>query len=219
VKAGIAALRDGIDPKNTWPGGEPAAVKEALAGAFGQNEEWGPTAIVETVRAAAPHDTVATVDSGAHRILLSQVWSCYGERQLIQSTGLCTMGCALPLAIGAKLAAPEVPVVAFTGDAGLEMILGEIATLRDLGLAVPVVIFTDRSLALIELKQRQRGLKNVGVDFDGTDFEALGKAMGGNGVTVRDRSALTTALKDALNADSFTLISAEFDRKAYDGRL
>lgn len=219
VKAGIAALRDGVSPHDTWAGGEPAAVKEAMAGAFGQNEEWGPTAIVEATRAAMPRNTVASVDSGAHRILLSQVWECYGERQLIQSTGLCTMGCALPLAIGAKLAAPDIPVVAFTGDAGLEMILGELATLRDLKLAVPVVVFTDRSLALIELKQRQRGLKNVGVDFDGTDFAALGNAMGGNGVTVRDRKALTEALKSSQEADTFTLISAEFDRKAYDGRL
>ncbi|MEQ9490332.1 MAG: thiamine pyrophosphate-binding protein [Alphaproteobacteria bacterium] len=219
VRAGIAALRDGVNPSPTWPGGEPASAKEALSGAFGQNEEWGPTAIVEAARAALPRNGIATVDSGAHRILLSQVWPCFAERQLIQSTGLCTMGCALPLAIGAKLAAPDLPVVAFTGDAGLEMILGELATLRDLGLAVPVVIFTDRSLALIELKQRQRGLKNVGVDFGGTDFAALGTAMGGYGIAVRDRAALTSALKDALNADRFTLISAEFDRKAYDNRL
>lgn len=219
VKAGIAALRDSVSARETWTGGEPTSAKEALAGAYGQNEAWGPTAITEATRAALPRNGVATVDSGAHRILLSQVWPCYGERQLIQSSGLCTMGCALPLAIGAKLAAPDVPVVAFTGDAGLEMILGELATLRDLKLAVPVVVFTDRSLALIELKQRQRGLRNLGVDFDRTDFAALGDAMGGHGVTVKDRAALTSALKAALEADTFTLISAEFDRKAYDGRL
>lgn len=219
VKAGVAALRDGVAARDTWSDGEPSSVREAMAGAYGQNEAWGPTAITEATRAAMPRNSVATVDSGAHRILLSQVWDCYAERQLIQSSGLCTMGCALPLAIGAKLAAPDVPVVAFTGDAGLEMILGELATLRDLALALPVVVFTDRSLALIELKQRQRGLKNLGVDFDGTDFAALGDAMGGHGVTVKDRGALTSALKAALDADRFTLISAEFDRKAYDGRL
>ena len=43
------------------------------------------------------------------------------------------MGCALPLATGAKLADPGRVVVAFMGDGGLEMVLGELITLRDLG--------------------------------------------------------------------------------------
>lgn len=219
IAAGLHALAEGVSPRDTWPKGEPAAAKETLAGAFGQNEAWGPAAIVETVRAALPRNGVATVDSGAHRILLSQVWSCFNERQLLQSTGLCTMGCALPLAIGAKVAEPERPVVCFTGDAGLEMILGELATLRDLKLAVPVVVFVDRSLALIELKQRGVGMKNLAVDFDGTDFAAVGQALGGRGVTVDNREALARAMQEALSADTFTMLACTFDRKAYDGRL
>ncbi|MDJ0683787.1 MAG: thiamine pyrophosphate-binding protein [Alphaproteobacteria bacterium] len=216
--AGLSALTDGVTALADWSDRIPTA-REALAGAFGQNEAWGPAAIVETVRAALPKDGIATVDSGAHRILLSQVWRCFDERQLLQSTGLCTMGCALPLAAGAKIAAPERPVVCFTGDAGLEMILGELATLRDLKLAVPVIVFTDQSLALIELKQRNAGMKNLAVDFDGTDFEAVGKAMGGHGVTVTSRRALTEAMESALAAETFTVISCVFERKAYDGRL
>ncbi|WP_425406546.1 thiamine pyrophosphate-binding protein [Hwanghaeella sp.] len=219
IAAGLRALGDGVSAAATWTNGAPAAAKEALAGAFGQNEAWGPAAIVETVRAALPRNGVATVDSGAHRILLSQVWSCFGERQLLQSTGLCTMGCALPLAIGAKVAEPDRPVVCFTGDAGLEMILGELATLRDLKLAVPVVVFVDKSLALIELKQRGVGLKNLAVDFDGTDFAAVGQALGGRGVTVASRDALASAMQEALAADTFTVLACTFDRKAYDGRL
>ena len=76
-------------------------------------------------------------------------WRCPAPRTLLQSSGLCTMGCALPLAIGYKLAKPGRPVIAFMGDAGLEMILGELATLRDLNLNVLVVVFVDQSLALI----------------------------------------------------------------------
>lgn len=217
--AGLKAIADGVSPQQTWSDGAPSAAKETLAGAYGQNEAWGPAAIVETVRGVLPQNGVATVDSGAHRILLSQVWSCFDERQLLQSTGLCTMGCALPLAMGAKAANPDLPVVAFTGDAGLEMILGELATLRDLKLAVPVVVFVDKSLALIELKQRGVGLDNLGVDFDGTDFAAVGKSLGGFGVDVRSREELSTAMETALAADSFTVLACHFDRQAYDGRL
>lgn len=219
IGAGLKALNAAPVAKNVWPGGEPAAVKAALATAYGQGEAWGPIAIAETVRDRLPRDGVATVDSGAHRIVLSQVWNCYGPRQLIQSTALCTMGCALPMAIGAKLAAPDRPVVAFTGDAGLEMILGELATLRDLKIPVAVVVFVDASLALIELKQRGMQLPNVGVDFGETDFAGIAEALGGHGVTCQDREGLSEALDAAWDADRFTLIACRIDRKAYDGRL
>jgi acetolactate synthase-1/2/3 large subunit len=203
----------------SWPDGEPAQVRQALADSYRANEDWGPAAIADEVRAQLPDDHVACVDSGAHRILLSQVWRCARPRTLLQSTGFATMGCALPLAIGAKLAAPEKAVVAITGDAGLEMVLGELATLRDLKLAVVIVVYVDESLALIEKKQREAQLPNVGVDFDGTDWVAVAKALGGRGVAVQDRKALGKAVKNGLAADSFTIVAAQIERRAYDGRL
>ena len=66
-------------------------------------------------------------------------------RSALQSSAFCTMGCALPLATGAKLADPGRVVVAFMGDGGLEMVLGELITLRDLGLPVIVMVFVDAS--------------------------------------------------------------------------
>ena len=203
----------------SWPGGEPAAARQAMAEAFGAEEKWGPAAIADELRKQLPDDAIATVDSGAHRILLSQVWRCSKPRTLLQSTGFATMGCALPLAIGAKLAAPERAVAAVTGDAGLEMVLGELATLRDLELPVVIVVYVDESLALIEKKQREGQLPNVGVDFGGTDFVALAEAMGGRGVAVQDRESLAKAVTDGLAADSFTIVAARIERRAYDGRF
>ncbi|MBT5266566.1 MAG: thiamine pyrophosphate-binding protein [Rhodospirillaceae bacterium] len=204
---------------NTWPDGEPGEAREKLAGVYGQNDAWGPAAIVETVRGALPRDGVVAVDTGAHRILLSQVWRSFEPRSIMQSMGLCTMGCAVPLAAGAKLAAPDRPVVAFTGDGGMEMILGELATLRDLGAPVVVVVFDDASLSLIEKKQREVGLANAGVDTQGTDFAAVAEAMGGRGVLCRDRESLATAVSEGLNSDGFTLCHCPIDRRSYDGRL
>ena len=218
IGAGLAALRgEGTAPAASWPGGEAQAARAALKAFFSSDGTWGPTQAIEAARAAMPRDTVATVDSGAHRILLSQVWECYHERGLLQSTGLCTMGCALPLAMGYKLAAPETPVVAFTGDAGLEMVLGELATLRDLQLPVIVVVFVDASLALIELKQRRDQLPNLGVDFGRTDFPAVAQALGGHGVSVRDAAGMQEALEAAQRRQGFTVIACEIDRKSYDG--
>lgn len=219
IGAGVRVLSEGLTPRSTWPGAEPAEVKQALAAAFGQNEAWGPAAITTTVRRVLPRDAIATVDSGAHRILLSQVWEAYQPRTLLQSTGLCTMGCALPLAIGANLAAPERAVVAFTGDAGLEMVLGELATLRDLKLPLVIVVFVDASLALIELKQRGLGRANLAVDFDETDFAAVAEALGGRGRLIEDRESLAAELEAALAADTFTILACRIERAAYDGRL
>lgn len=216
VAAGLGALTKDAAVRPTWQGGEPAAARRALADTFKPTGDWSPATMVHKARDLAPADTLTTADSGAHRILFSQTWAAREPRGVMQSTALCTMGCAVPLAAGAKLASPERPVVAFIGDAGLEMGLGELATLRDLGLPVVIVVFADRSLALIELKQRQRGLQGVGVDFDATDFAAVAEALGGNGMTVDDVDSFQAAFSQALTADRFSVIACLFDRKAYD---
>ncbi|MDF1726495.1 MAG: thiamine pyrophosphate-binding protein [Sulfitobacter sp.] len=205
--------------RETWAADEIATAKVALAADFPTDEPWGPAAIIDTCRQVLPEGTLASADSGAHRILLSQMWRCKAPRALMQSSALCTMGCAVPLAIGAKLANPDRPVISFSGDAGFLMVAGELATAAELDLPVIFLVFVDASLALIEKKQRERQLKNAGVDFARHDFAAVGRAFGGYGVQVRDREALRQALGDAMQADRFTVIAAEIERGAYDGRI
>jgi len=219
IGAGLNALRDAVDPHATWPNGDYEATRAALRKATEANEQWGPAAIIDECRKVLPTDAIATVDSGAHRILLSQMWECYAPRTLLQSNGLCTMGCAVPLALGRKLAEPDRPVAAFVGDAGLEMFLGELATARDLKLAIPIVVFVDESLALIEIKQRGLQMPNRAVDFDGTDFPNVARALGGHGIWCDSRTELRGALTAALHRDTFTVIAARIGRKPYDGRL
>ncbi|MEM0945182.1 MAG: thiamine pyrophosphate-dependent enzyme, partial [Pseudomonadota bacterium] len=95
----------------------------------------------------------------------------------------------------------------------------EFATLRDSGLPVVVVVFVDRSLSLIELKQRRMAMQNAGVDFDRTDFAGLARLYGGNAVTVTGPGEAGPAMEDALAADRFTLIEVEIPRRAYDGLI
>jgi acetolactate synthase-1/2/3 large subunit len=200
----------------TWRDGTPAAVRAEIAASLRpRTAGWGPHAIVATCRRVFPRETLATVDTGAHRILLSHVWTCYEPYGLLQSTGLATMGYGLPGAIALKLARPERPVVCFTGDGSLEMVIGELATLRDLQRPVIIVCFADRSLALIELKQRRLGLRNLGVDAPATDFAAIGRAYGGHGVKVESEFELEQACKEALGRSTFTLIEAVVDKSEY----
>lgn len=212
-----AILPSALGP--VWQNGEADALKSALTEAFAPDETWGPDQIIQTCQNALPEDTLATVDSGAHRILLSQMWQCNFPRALTQSTGLCTMGIAVPLAMGTQIAEPDRTVVSFSGDAGFLMVAGELATAAEMGLKTIFVVFVDASLALIELKQRQRQMKNRGVDFAHTNFAAIARGFGGQGHRVTTKSELETALKAAQSSETFTLIAAEFDRKAYDGKL
>ncbi|HMS94045.1 MAG TPA: thiamine pyrophosphate-dependent enzyme, partial [Tabrizicola sp.] len=213
----LAALAH--DAPRRWPGGELEAARSALKAAFTGPEGWGPHAVFSTLRAVMPPETVATADSGAHRILVSQMWECPSPRLMLQSSGLCTMACAVPLAAGAKLGRPEAPVLAFVGDAGLEMGAGELATLAAQRLPIIICVLVDHSLTLIEMKQRASQRPNLGVDFGapGTDFAALARAFGGYGVAVSDSSALAREARAALSRDTFTLIAAEIPRRAYDG--
>jgi len=217
VGAGLHALSEDLQRVSVWPGGEPAQARQALRRAFTAEREWGPGAVIEVARRVLPRDTVATADSGAHRILLSQMWECYAPRQLLQSSGFCTMGCALPLATGYKRVNRERPVVAFIGDACLEMTLGELTTLRDAQIPVIVIVFVDGSLALIELKQRMSGLENLGVDFPGTDFVGIAAVLGMHGAWASDRTGLEAELRAALNRQRSTLIACRIERRSYDG--
>lgn len=212
----LTRLTEGLSAKPAWPGGEPAAIRAAFSAAFAAPGKWGPHAVFETLLQVAPAGTVATADSGAHRILLSQIWSCDGPRRLLQSSGLCTMGCALPLATGAALGSGR-PTLCFVGDAGLEMVLGELATLRDLGLPVIVVALVDKTLGLIALKQRQLGLARAGVDIGETDFAAVARAMGGHGATIDDRDRLAREAQAAFRRDGFTLLACRIDADSYEG--
>jgi acetolactate synthase-1/2/3 large subunit len=176
---------------------------------------WGPRAITHALRAGWPDDGLVTVDTGAHRIVLSQAFQSRAPHALLQSTGLCTMACALPLAIGASLAT-DAPVLAVTGDGGLDMCLGELATARDLGARVTVVVIDDSSLGLIALKQRQEKLPELGVTLGATDYAALARAMGLASFVARDVDALGRALAASRALSGPSLVHCPIARDAYD---
>ena len=118
---------------------------------------------------------------------------------------------------GIKAFGGRAPVCAFVGDAGMEMGLGELATIRELDVPVIICVLVDESLSLIELKQRSSQRKNVGVDFSGTDFVGVANAMGGHGVWIDDVASLEKEAAAALERSNFTVLACRIGRRAYDG--
>ena len=179
----------------------------------------GPYQVASTLREVFPRDTIATIDTGSHRILINHVWQSYEPRRLLQSNGLGSMGYALPAAIAAKLLFRERPVLAMMGEAGLDMVVGEMALLREHKLALTLCVFRDDTLSLIKLKQERMKLTETGVRTASPDYALLAKAYGGQGVVVHDVEGLRRAAQTALEASTFTLIDARIDPAEYRNQM
>jgi acetolactate synthase-1/2/3 large subunit len=175
----------------------------------------GPYQVASTLREVFPRNTIATVDTGSHRILIDHVWQSFEPRRLLQSNGLGSMGYALPAAIAAKLLFRDVPVLAMMGEAGLDMVIGEMALLEKYRLNPAIVVFRDDTLSLIKLKQERMGLPETGVRTASPDYALIAQAYGGRGVVVDDLESLRGAAQKALEADVFTLIDARIDPAEY----
>jgi len=200
-----------------WPDGELAAHRAAVRKAIAHRpaRKLGPFQVVSTLRDIFPRNTLATVDTGSHRILINHVWEAYEPRRMLQSNGLGSMGYGLPAAIAAKLIFPRRPVLAMMGEAGLDMVIGELALLAHHKLPVTVVVFRDDTLSLIKLKQERMKLPESGVATGSPDYAALARAYGGNGHVARNVEELARAARAALKSARFTLIEARIDPAEY----
>ena len=173
-----------------------------------------------TVRAQAPPEAIATVDSGAHMLAVMPLWPADEPRRLLISSGLATMGYALPAAIAAALHAPDAPVIAFTGDGGLGMTLMELETAVRHRLRVIVVVFNDSALSLIKIKQSATGQGGAGAaSYGRTSFAIAAAAMRVAAASVTDPEELAAALAAALTRDGPTLIDARVDPAGYPALL
>jgi thiamine pyrophosphate-dependent acetolactate synthase large subunit-like protein len=128
------------------------------------------------------------------------------QRRFIYPTGYATLGYALPAAIGAKLAAPDRPVIALIGDGGLLFTVSELATAAELGIPLPVVVPNNNGYGEIRDQMVDAGIDPVGVDLKVPDLPKLGEAFGGAGVRVEHAGALGPVLREALERPGPTVI-------------
>jgi len=125
------------------------------------------------------------------------------------STGYGTLGYGLPAAFGAKLARPDLPVVALIGDGGIQFTIGELASAVELGLAVPVLIWNNRGYGEIKQYMVDRDIPQIGVDIYTPDFQAIARGFGCNAVKAESLAHLQDALRQAVAADRPTVIEIE----------
>src|SRR5262245_25781190 len=173
-------------------------------------------AAIDAVRRALPHEGVLAFDVGAHTHQIASQWTAHAPKTFLITNGWSSMGFALPAAIAAKLARPDLPVVCLLGDGCFQMTCGEVATAKRLGITLPVVVLDDRWLALIKVKQIRRQLPLYGTELQAEDYrEPPAHYFGVPAVAANSADALEGAVAKALAANGPTVIEAVVDSEHY----
>ena len=162
--------------------------------------------LLDTLRDELPDDAVIMGDitqlvytgTAAMKTLLPRTW--------FYPAGFGTLGCALPGAIGARLANQDRTVVALVGDGGFMFTVNELATAVEEELSIPVIIWHNHSYAMIRDGMVKRDIPQIGVNPKAPDFIKLADAFGCPGVKIDSQAGFRQALNDAMTHPGPSLI-------------
>ena len=164
----------------------------------------------ELVAAAADRhargDAVFTSDTGMSTVWLSRFVRMTGGRRLVGSYNLGSMANAMPQALGAAALDRDRQVVAFCGDGGLSMLMGDLITAVTHDLPVKLVVFDNGRLGMVKLEMEQVGLPEYGTELHNPDFAAVARAIGLHGVRVTEPGDVDDAVREAFEHPGPVLI-------------
>lgn len=205
ARATVDALADAVSPVPD----RASEVRERLRSvpapaelSFEDAADWiDPRALTVGVSALLPDDAIATVDSGNNTGFPAVFHRIEGEGRMLVNGNFGSMGYALPAALGAKVAAPDRPVVCYTGDGGLLQVMQDIETAARYGLDIVIVVYNDASYGIIRHRQHLDFDRETGTSYDSPDLAAVARGLGADAATVRDREDLAV-VEDHLAADA-----------------
>ena len=184
-----------------------------------------PTTMLRTLRElrrVLPRHAIVTVGSGHPQSTTKQAFPVYQPRTHITSGSFSSMGFALPAAIGAKLAKPDVPVVCIIGDGDFMMSVQELAVCAMYG--IPVVFLVLNNSGYISIRDGQNHLmgRQIGSEFAhhngngqaySVDFPALAKSFGFEDTAkVQAAEDIGPAIKRALDSGAPALVEVPITR-------
>ena len=122
----------------------------------------------------------------------------FRPRTYLTSSYFATLGYAFPTALGAKVAAPDKPVVCVTGDGGFLYAVAELATAVQYGINLVTIVFNDQAFGSTKSdQQRNYQGRIVETDLKNPDFVKLAEAFGAKGMKA-DPGNIDRALAQAL---------------------
>jgi acetolactate synthase-1/2/3 large subunit len=152
---------------------------------------------IDAMQAALPVDAIVALDSTQLAYSAHGRLSAERPRSWLAPYGLGTLGCALPMAIGAAIAAPDRPVFALAGDGGWLFTVAEMATAADEGLNIVLVVWDNRGYAQIRQSFDDARAPRMGVDVSSVDPVGIAAGFGWNTTTVHHPDVLREAMEAA----------------------
>jgi pyruvate dehydrogenase (quinone)/pyruvate oxidase len=157
-------------------------------------------------------DAIVSCDSGTITTWWArQIPVLRGQMHSVSGT-LATMGCGLPYTIAAQAAYPNRQCVAFVGDGGFTMMLGELATAVKYRLPIKIFVLKNNSLGMIKWEQMVfLGNPEYGCELQPIDFAAVARAFGATGFHVDQPSACGEIVARALATSGPVVVEAVVD--------
>jgi acetolactate synthase-1/2/3 large subunit len=167
--------------------------------------------VIKTVQDTTGDDTIICNGAGNNTGWLHRFYRFREYRtQLAPTSG--TMGYGVPAAISAKLMYPDRTVVAFAGDGDFMMNGQELATAKQYGANIIIIVVNNRIYGTIRMHQeRDYPGRVVGTDMVNPDFCALARAYGAYSELVTTTEEFAPAFERAQAADSPALIEIQLD--------
>ncbi|MEZ4865669.1 MAG: thiamine pyrophosphate-binding protein [Caldilineaceae bacterium] len=193
-----------------------AEVKALNLGRFDPARQLQPQwDFMQAMRRVLPDDTILVQGMNQMGYYSRNYWPVYAPRSYLTASSLATLGCAFPLALGAKVAQPARPVVALSGDGGFLYNSQELATAVQYGINVVVIVFNDNAYGNVLRAQLENfDGRVIGTELHNPDFVKLAQSYGAHGCLAADAAALESALGEALATPRPTLIEVPVGRLA-----
>ncbi len=164
--------------------------------------------VLQRLNEISQGELIVTTDVGQHQMFAAQFLRLKKPKSFISSGGLGTMGYGLPAAIGAQMADTQSKVVCITGDGSFQMTMNELATAKEQGLPIKVLVFNNNCLALVrQLQHFYCDKRKMAVEMTGNpDFVKLAEAYGIDGYRINHASEIDLVLEKALNSERLCII-------------
>jgi pyruvate dehydrogenase (quinone)/pyruvate oxidase len=157
-------------------------------------------------------DAIVATDSGTITTWIARYLTIRGSMKFSCSGNLASMACGLPYAVAAAVAFPDRQVIAFVGDGGLTMLMGEMATLIKYGLNVKIIVIKNNVLGQIKWEQMVfLGHPEYVCDLQPIDFATVAQGFGLAAYRIDDPKKCAETLRSALEAEGPALIEATVD--------
>ena len=161
-----------------------------------------PQVIADAVSELLEDNAIISVDCGTNTSWAAQYINIRKGMKFSLSGTLATMACGLPYAIAAQIAFPDRQCIAFVGDGGFTMLMGEFATAVQYNLPIKIIVIKNNTLGMIRWEQMAfLGNPEYGVEFTPIDFVKFAEACGGIGYAIKEPDEISSIMEQAMKID------------------